>query len=458
MLIWPAKITENIAHNVHAAAREVIDGHEYAVLEITSSTTGQQVRDVLDENDYVKFLLQENINYSVADSNYTTGTGEKVVLWCTSSISNGRDIIFDLQGHTITFSSSLVGLNIHASHIEIRDSSAAGTGKINGKFSLYNRKGNNLSVDIYGGTFDKLNFYDTDPVNTATRMICKLHYGVFNNVTAIDPDTGENKGSYCSLVINGGRVGGIDSAITDVRVAPYMVTEQSGTIRGYDYYAVSNSPTVVGNMNYEFGYQLDLSLEQVLNLEIPMDQTYYLHGRFQNDEYHYLGCRYAGQSISVGDMTTWTKGAAGQEFSVTNQLVNGNYRNTLRVVTDDGWEMMYLPVKVTKNTNYILSTSVVAPSFIEHTGYTNLSGLLFGVVGGNLIDNCQTEIVQAANLLSYFDIVANYQGKVQLKFNSGNYETIYLVLNAGHIDNGQRVPFVFDNLRMFVDQNAWVVA
>ena len=137
LITVPAKTTENIDTNVHAAATEIVDGDNYTVINIYNNTnTGTMYG--LGNTENVKIVLQENYNHS---THYEW--------WGESSAFNYNKII-DLNGFTL----SIKQLDVNVKNLEIRDSSAKQTGKLICTDLLRVQQGGGGTVSIYGGTIE----------------------------------------------------------------------------------------------------------------------------------------------------------------------------------------------------------------------------------------------------------------------------------------------------------------
>ena len=219
LITVPAKATENKPNNVNGvsgAATETIDGQEYSVLNIDQNTTVDAICHFMDENySNIKFVLQSDIVYTADDANNGVINGLNYVSWLRDSTlahNLGTETILELNGHSITFDG---GLSILASHLTIRDSSPAGTGAIHSNLVGYNRFGNNVTVEIYGGVFDSVTVHNQKESSTAN--VALRVYGGFINYVGLDPRY-IGKGSYLDeLGLYGGYVREMDPLITNIK-------------------------------------------------------------------------------------------------------------------------------------------------------------------------------------------------------------------------------------------------
>ena len=443
---------------VGSAATEVIDGHEYAVLDVYNSTADSVIEQFMNEHYYTKFVLQDNLLLTTPNYPGNSAVDTARVIWSSSSSAlTGKSlwVILDLNGHTVSGQSPVTGFEIFGEHIEIHDSSAAGTGRINLPLRFYSRK-TNLYIDIYGGTFGTIMPHNNIE-DHSLNVFFRVHGGSIEYLTVDPRFTG--MGPYLNLELYGGRVGGVHP---DVKVPAYLQVDETG-IRPYAYYAVSPSTLYSGVYNYEMGRAWELSVQQMLTLPMTDDQPYYLWGRNQNSAYEYLDLQYAGtQTVDVADagvvnMLNWTysnRANAAGSLTVNNEYVAGSgWRNTVSFNTGGGWEILTIPVKVAKHTDYALNFSVKAPDFKT---YLEREGLFFGVTNKPIPENGDTLETQPNSVLTYTQIKSNYQGTINLQFNSGDSEVIYLLINGGYIDDGLNdVSFVFDNLQLTAKQNMW---
>ena len=234
-------------------------------------------------------------------------------------------------------------------------------------------------------------------------------------------------------------------------------------VKEYDYYAVSTSNLVSGDYNYQFGYAWELSAAELNNLVIPDDQTYYLWGRNQGENYEYLHLQYAGKWDLLGNMSAWNI-YSGRTWDVTSNLVDAKYyNNVVKVTPVSGYELLGIPLSVSKNTDYTLSFYLEAGTYKDFSGtwshqpridITTLSPATYNPFSYDYG-------YPNANILSRKAITSNTKSNIEIKFNSGNNETIYLSFNACPMEDGGPVTFKFNNLRLSNTsyfQNVWKAA
>lgn len=270
---------------VAGAATEIVDGHEYAVLDVYGNTSFATLNEFFQNNKYAKLVLKEN----VACNNYNSD------FYCNSS-----SIIIDLNGYN--FQSRGTGFNCQS--LQIMDSSAAGTGSLTfGMAYSYCR-----TFILHSGTITDNFALGTDSSKT---LQCYIYGGNIEE-TIYFQGYSNNFIYFCML---GGSVGCVlnESIFTDynieINLAPCvsgdLTTRFAGDyyflatdlIAADYYYAVSTTDLISGAYNYAYGYAWELTAAELSRLEVPSDKTYYLWGRNKDGWYEYLDLCYVNGEL-----------------------------------------------------------------------------------------------------------------------------------------------------------------
>ena len=201
LLTIPAK-NENINNNVHAATTEIIDGHEYAVLDVYQENSGNDIVGAfLQANTYAKLVLQEDI--------MMTSTTVDQLYWHSTATGH---MIVELNGHQISFGGRVWAFSILTNYIQIRDSSPQGTGRITGcTLRFYNTNGDNVKSRIDGGLIERLSFF-VNGIKSTSVMTCDIYGGTVNNIVSYNA----TNANQTTVRIYGGRVDNYGAAFANV--------------------------------------------------------------------------------------------------------------------------------------------------------------------------------------------------------------------------------------------------
>ena len=129
------------------------------------------------------------------------------------------------------------------------------------------------------------------------------------------------------------------------------------------------------------------------------------------------------------NMTHWTEYFYGENIATSYN--NVTKQNTLTISASSGWEIIGTQVQVIKNTNYTINLNLISGATNSASSRPRLQVLNAAPTNG---DNSSSQI-------AYLDLVDN--GSKSLTFNSGNYETLYIILNGGYLNDGSTYNFAF---------------
>lgn len=163
--------------------------------------------------------------------------------------------------------------------------------------------------------------------------------------------------------------------------------------------------------------------------------------------------------LNSKDLTKWTKNI---EFGgIISYQDNGIEQiNTIKnYLGISGYERLYLPIKVTKNTTYAFTVDFCSPTGFLYKDFDNAG------MGGEFIYVFSTEpagtwspnsMVSGNNRFNILGkskalntSATNIYDKYTVIFNSGNYTTIYLSLSMGYIEDDKAVDLNFKNLALY---------
>lgn len=295
LAVVPQNLTNEYGNDagVVQAATEVIDGHEYAVLDINGDTTLATIQAFTKANPYSKLVLQSDWLF-VAD--------EKTNAAVFSDYSfSSQGVILDLHGYTIKVSRTVTNItasvNISSHYVEVRDSSATGTGTIDATFLYVHSKSlsSAMKLVLRGGNFSQVHIdgHDNKSTSNQTALQVEVYGGTVSqfikyNVRSVD--------TVAELKVTGGVVR--NAVVENVKAGDLTnyqlkITNTTGNQIGnvkydYDYYAVSTTPYASGAYNDVYGYVWEINITELSSFRTPADKTYYLWGRYADGWYEYL--------------------------------------------------------------------------------------------------------------------------------------------------------------------------
>ena len=142
-----------------------------------------------------------------------------------------------------------------------------------------------------------------------------------------------------------------------------------------------------------------------------------------------------------GDMTKWTKY---QNYSgITTSYNSTSKTNTFKIKTGGGWEVIGIPITVTKNTTYSINFNYTISTAYDQ--YQKYPGLIFQVLSGSPASGANYSLSVSTIYLPR----TKTSGSATVMFNSGNYTKLYFCLNAGSVKDDLNLTFTFSNYTMY---------
>ena len=163
--------------------------------------------------------------------------------------------------------------------------------------------------------------------------------------------------------------------------------------------------------------------------------------------------------LTKKNLNQWTKNI---EFggTITYQDTGIEEINLLQnYIGISGYERLYLPITVTKNTAYVFTVDYCSPTgwlfkdfdsagmggeFIyvfatEPTGTWSPNSIVSGANRFGILGKSKALNTSATNIYDRYTVI----------FNSGNYTTVYLSLSMGYIEDGKATDLNFKNLALY---------
>ena len=131
------------------------------------------------------------------------------------------------------------------------------------------------------------------------------------------------------------------------------------------------------------------------------------------------------------NMTHWNKYSLNENIGTSYNYENK--QSSISINTAGGWEIIGTQVQVLKNTNYTINFNMLSGATNSPSSKPRLQVLNAAPVNNN---NSSTEI-------AYLDLVSN--GSKKLTFNSGDNETLYIIINGGYLNDGSTYTFTFSD-------------
>ena len=131
------------------------------------------------------------------------------------------------------------------------------------------------------------------------------------------------------------------------------------------------------------------------------------------------------------NMTHWNKYSLNENIGTSYNYENK--QSSISINTAGGWEIVGTQVQVLKNTNYTINFNMLSGATNNLSSKPRLQVLNAAPVNN---DNSSTEI-------AYLDLVSN--GSKKLTFNSGDNETLYIIINGGYLNDGSTYTFTFSD-------------
>ncbi len=210
----------------------------------------------------------------------------------------------------------------------------------------------------------------------------------------------------------------------------------------------SYNPT--GNMVYYVYFK------QVSNNQLKYDETdkyfyfedgYYPQSEATNASTLNSSATETGEKISITqafptDLREWTRYAYGERFSFSS-FNSTTGMNTFTVNGVSGWEIIGYPVKVTQNTNYTLSFDYQQNGFDTlGGGYGGLPVMITNLApSSDCLDRCLSQFL-------IYPSSSTEKKTATINFNSGTNTTVYIVINAGWLNDAQTHTVNIGNFKL----------
>lgn len=157
-----------------------------------------------------------------------------------------------------------------------------------------------------------------------------------------------------------------------------------------------------------------------------------------------------GQEVTIEkNLNNWTKNIEAEyDISFENNVNDINY---IKYSGISGHERLYLPVTVTKNTEYVFYADFCSPSgftFGGYDGYNEEHIYVMATEPTTVAGSLSTTWTRLGMSECLDNSASTTPKRYRVDFNTGSYTTVYLVLSFGYMKDSVEINMTFSNLTL----------